>query len=70
MHFAITNRRLLLVQRLKARHVQFMGLGGSIGTALFLGIGRSLAASGPLSMFLGFIFTGVAIWGMVSYESR
>lgn len=43
-----------------------MGLGGSIGTGLFLGIGRALAASGPLSMFLGFAITGVAIWGMVS----
>lgn len=44
-----------------------MGLGGSIGTALFLGIGRALAATGPLSMLLGFLFTGAAVFGMVSY---
>lgn len=47
-----------------------MGLGGSIGTALFLGIGRALAATGPLSMFLGFLITGAAIWGMVSRNFR
>ncbi|EXJ77827.1 AAT family amino acid transporter [Capronia epimyces CBS 606.96] len=50
---------------LKARHIQFMGLGGSIGTALFLGIGRALAAAGPLSIFLGFTISGMAIFGMM-----
>ena len=43
-----------------------MGLGGSIGTALFLGIGRALAATGPLSMLLGFAITGAGVWAMVS----
>jgi amino acid transporter len=42
-----------------------MGLGGSIGTALFLGIGRALAAAGPLSVFLGFTISGAAVFGMV-----
>lgn len=61
-----TGRAVLMLYRLKSRHVQFMGLGGSIGTALFLGIGRALAAAGPLSVFLGFTITGVGIYGMVS----
>lgn len=45
-----------------------MGLGGAIGTGLFLGIGRALAASGPLNVFLGFIITGVGVFGMVSFH--
>lgn len=44
-----------------------MGLAGSIGTALFLNIGRSLAAGGPLSIFLGYTITSAAIYGMVSF---
>lgn len=55
-----------LERRLKSRHIQFIALGGTIGTGLFLGIGGALAKSGPLSLFLGYVFTSVAIWAMVS----
>lgn len=51
---------------LKSRHIQFIALGGTIGTGLFLGIGRSFAQAGPLSILLGYTFTGVAIYAMVS----
>lgn len=50
---------------LKSRHIQFIALGGTIGTGLFLGIGRAFATSGPLSVLLGYTFTGVAIFGMM-----
>ncbi|MCJ1314618.1 hypothetical protein MMC25_008300 [Agyrium rufum] len=50
---------------LKSRHIQFIALGGTIGTGLFLGIGGALATSGPLSLLLGYSFTGVAIFGMM-----
>lgn len=54
------------VQRgLKSRHVQFIALGGTIGTGLFLGIGNALAAYGPLSIFLGYTITGVFIYCMM-----
>lgn len=39
---------------LKSRHIQFIALGGTIGTGLFLGIGKHLAQSGPLSLWLGY----------------
>lgn len=55
-----------LQRDLKERHVQFIALGGTIGTGLFLGIGGALATSGPLSLFLGYFFTSIAIWSMVS----
>jgi yeast amino acid transporter len=59
-----------LHRSLKERHVQFIALGGTIGTGLFLGIGSALATSGPLSLWLGYCFTSVAIWSMVSADHR
>ncbi|KAL9041936.1 MAG: hypothetical protein Q9180_000943 [Flavoplaca navasiana] len=50
---------------LKSRHVQFIALGGTIGTGLFLGIGRAFTQAGPLSLFLGYSFTGVAVYAMM-----
>lgn len=51
--------------RLKSRHIQFIALGGTIGTGLFLGIGRAFTQAGPLSLLLGYTFTGVAVFAMV-----
>ncbi|ETI19577.1 hypothetical protein G647_09411 [Cladophialophora carrionii CBS 160.54] len=50
---------------LKSRHIQFIALGGSIGTGLFLGIGRAFLQAGPLSVLLGYTFTGLAVYGMM-----
>ncbi|KAF5331174.1 hypothetical protein D9619_005353 [Psilocybe cf. subviscida] len=45
---------------LKNRHIQFIGIGGTLGTALFVQIGSSLAKGGPGSLFLAF-----TIWSTV-----
>ncbi|KAF2278680.1 uncharacterized protein EI97DRAFT_216586 [Westerdykella ornata] len=50
---------------LKSRHIQFIALGGTIGTGLFLGIGTAFADSGPVSVLLGYTFTGMAIFAMM-----
>lgn len=50
---------------LKSRHIQFIALGGTIGTGLFLGIGTAFANAGPVSVLLGYSITGVAIFGMM-----
>lgn len=50
---------------LKSRHIQFIALGGTIGTGLFLGIGRAFTQAGPLSLLLGYSFTGFAVYAMV-----
>lgn len=50
---------------LKSRHIQFIALGGTIGTGLFLGIGSAFTTSGPLSVLLGYSFTGIAIFAMM-----
>ncbi|KAG5789516.1 hypothetical protein H9Q69_011417 [Fusarium xylarioides] len=41
---------------LSPRHVQLMAIAGSIGTALFVGIGGALSKAGPLSLSLGYLF--------------
>ena len=50
---------------LKSRHIQFIAIGGTIGTGLFLGIGEALADGGPLSILLGYTLTGVFIFMMM-----
>ncbi|KAJ9132532.1 General amino acid permease AGP2, partial [Pleurostoma richardsiae] len=42
------------VRKLKARHIQLIGIGGTIGTALYVSIGRGLLNGGPASLFLAF----------------
>ncbi|UNI18314.1 hypothetical protein JDV02_004588 [Purpureocillium takamizusanense] len=54
-----------LTRGLKSRHVQFIAIGGSIGTGLFLGIGTGLTRAGPLSLLLGYTLTGAAIFAML-----
>ncbi|KAM7198588.1 Amino acid permease domain containing protein [Naviculisporaceae sp. PSN 640] len=39
---------------LKGRHIQLIGIGGTIGTALYVQIGRGLINGGPGSLFLAF----------------
>lgn len=41
-------------RKLKSRHIQLIGIGGTIGTALYVQIGRGLMNGGPASLFLAF----------------
>ncbi|CCF39410.1 amino acid permease [Colletotrichum higginsianum] len=41
-------------RKLKSRHIQLIGIGGTIGTALYVQIGRGLINGGPASLFLAF----------------
>ncbi|PHH81508.1 hypothetical protein CDD82_610 [Ophiocordyceps australis] len=43
-------------RRLKARHIQLIGIGGTIGTALYVQIGKGLLQGGPASLLLAFSF--------------
>ncbi|CAG7917149.1 unnamed protein product [Penicillium olsonii] len=47
-------------RKLKPRHVQLIGIGGTIGTALYVQIGSGLRTSGPASLFIGF-----SLWSCV-----
>ncbi|KAF8544723.1 amino acid permease/ SLC12A domain-containing protein [Trichophaea hybrida] len=54
-----------LKRELKSRHVQFIAIGGMIGTGLFLGTGLALRRAGPLSIFLAYSIVGTVVFSMV-----
>lgn len=47
-----------LARKLSARQVQMIAIGGTIGTGLFLGTGKSLATGGPASMLVAYAIVG------------
>lgn len=47
-----------LKRALSARQVQMIAIGGTIGTGLFLGTGRSLATGGPASVLIAYAIVG------------
>src|ERR1700761_4066657 len=52
----------ILARRLSARQVQMIAIGGTIGTGLFLGTGKSLATGGPASMLIAYIIVGIIVF--------
>lgn len=52
----------LLARKLSARQVQMIAIGGTIGTGLFLGTGKSLATGGPASMLISYIIVGIIVF--------
>ncbi|KAK7223173.1 hypothetical protein V2G26_011176 [Clonostachys chloroleuca] len=51
-----------LERGLKSRHIQFLALGGAIGTGLFVGSGSILSASGPAPLFMGYCSMMILVW--------
>ena len=47
-----------LARKLSARQVQMIAIGGTIGTGLFLGTGKSLATGGPASVLIAYLIVG------------
>ncbi|KAL4740182.1 amino acid permease/ SLC12A domain-containing protein [Aspergillus similis] len=57
-------------RKLKPRHVQLIGIGGTIGTALYVQIGQTLAKGGPGSLFIAYTLWILNLLGlaeMVTY---
>ncbi|PHH86428.1 hypothetical protein CDD83_10261 [Cordyceps sp. RAO-2017] len=52
----------LLKRSLSARQVQLIAIGGTIGTGLFLGTGKSLATGGPASMLICYAIVGLIVF--------
>lgn len=50
------SRRLL-----KPRHIQLIGIGGTIGTVLFVQLGTALQKGGPGSLFIAFVLWSIPI---------
>ena len=51
-----------LARKLSARQVQMIAIGGTIGTGLFLGTGKSLATGGPASMLICYFIVGAIVF--------
>ncbi|KAI0023347.1 proline-specific permease [Xylariomycetidae sp. FL0641] len=51
-----------LKRGLKSRHIQFLALGGAIGTGLFVGSGQVLALVGPAPLFMSYLSMMFVVW--------
>ncbi|KAF7592001.1 hypothetical protein BBP40_000781 [Aspergillus hancockii] len=47
---------------LKSRHIQLIAIGGTIGTALFVGSGEILTVSGPASLLIAYTWMSALVW--------
>lgn len=54
-----------LARRLKARHLQMISLGGTIGTGLFVGSGYGLSMGGPGGIIIGYLIVGYSMFCVV-----
>ncbi len=53
-------------RKLKARHLQMIAIGGTIGTGLFVASGTSLALAGPLGCLIAYLTVGIMVFFVVS----
>ena len=53
-------------RKLKARHLQMIAIGGTIGTGLFVASGNSLAEAGPLGCLIAYATVGIMVYFVVS----
>ncbi|KAG6239467.1 hypothetical protein E4U25_000666 [Claviceps purpurea] len=51
-----------LARGLKSRHIQFLALGGAIGTGLFVGSGNILSTTGPAPLFMAYLSMMLVVW--------
>ena len=58
--------RAELHRGLQSHHLQFLAIGGTIGTGLFLGSGEALATAGPVGCLIAFIFVGTIVYAVMT----
>ncbi|KAK0705187.1 amino acid permease/ SLC12A domain-containing protein [Lasiosphaeris hirsuta] len=54
-----------LQRGLSGRHLNFIAIGGTIGTGFFLGNGAALVKAGPLGSLLSYLFVGTILWSVM-----
>ncbi|KAH6900818.1 amino acid permease/ SLC12A domain-containing protein [Thelonectria olida] len=60
--YNLANSHDQLERGLKSRHIQFLALGGAIGTGLFIGSGAILARTGPAPLFMAYLSMMALVW--------
>lgn len=48
-----------------ARHLEFIAIGGAVGTGLFIGSGSALATAGPAGCVIAYIIVGFILWSVM-----
>ncbi|KAK0730174.1 amino acid permease/ SLC12A domain-containing protein [Lasiosphaeris hirsuta] len=59
-----------LSRGLKSRHIQFLAIGGAIGTGLFVSSGAILYTVGPLPLWLGYLAMMAVVWVVMNNVSE
>lgn len=54
-----------LQRGLSGRHLNFIAIGGTIGTGFFLGSGTALAKAGPAGCLISYVFVGTILWSVM-----
>ncbi|KAK2003003.1 amino acid permease [Colletotrichum falcatum] len=62
----LVNQHDQLQRGLKSRHIQFLALGGAIGTGLFVGSGSILSTVGPAPLFMGYLSMMMVVWNVMN----
>lgn len=60
--FALAGQDEQLKRGMKSRHIQFLALGGAIGTGLFIGSGAILSRTGPAPLFMSYLSMMALVW--------
>jgi amino acid permease len=50
---------------LSQRHLNFIAIGGTIGTGFFLSSGTALAKAGPVGCLISYVFIGTVLWSVM-----
>ncbi|KAK3304491.1 amino acid permease/ SLC12A domain-containing protein [Chaetomium strumarium] len=54
-----------LQRQLSGRHLNFIAIGGTIGTGFFLGTGTALVKAGPAGCLISYVFVGTVLWSVM-----
>ncbi|KAL6710455.1 lysine permease [Coniothyrium glycines] len=54
-----------LQRKLSSRHLQFVAIGGTVGTGIFIASGQSIATAGPAGALLAYVFVGTLVYSVM-----
>lgn len=65
MEKQVTPQENQLHRTLESRHLQFVAIGGTIGTGIFIASGASIATAGPVGALLAYAFIGTLVYSVM-----
>ncbi|KAL5118446.1 lysine permease [Pleosporales sp. CAS-2024a] len=54
-----------LKRNMSSRHLQFVAIGGTVGTGVFIASGGSIATAGPAGALLAYVFVGTLVYSVM-----